>query len=78
MNNLKIKVDDIDVDKFKVVPEDLKKVSDLISIEVAKNTKFNILNEFLMRLLQILWGTPLPRLIIINVKYCFTIRYQKN
>ena len=41
MNNLKTKVDDIDVGKLKSVPVDLKKLSDIVHNEAAKNTKFN-------------------------------------
>ena len=41
LNNLKIKVDDLDVDKLKAVPVDLKKLSDVENNEVNKNTKFN-------------------------------------
>ena len=43
MNNLKTKVDDLDVAKWKTVPVDLKKVSDVVANEVVKNTKFNTL-----------------------------------
>ena len=43
MNNLKTKVDDLDVGKFKNVPVDLKKLSDVVCNEVVKNTKFNTL-----------------------------------
>ena len=41
---LKTKVDCLDVDKFKNVPVILKKLSDVMSKEVVKNTKFNKLN----------------------------------
>ena len=41
MNNLKTKVDDLDVGKLKNVPVDLKKSSDAVENKVAKNTKFN-------------------------------------
>ena len=41
MNDLKTKVDDIDVGKLKSVPVDLKKLSDIVDNEAAKNTKFN-------------------------------------
>ena len=46
MNNLKTKVDDLDVDKLKNVPIYLKKLklSGLIDNEVLKNTKLNTLN----------------------------------
>ena len=39
MNNLKTKIDDLDLGKLKTVPIDLKKLSD----DVVKNTKFNTL-----------------------------------
>ena len=43
LNNLKAKVNDLDVGKLKTVPVDLKKLSDVVDNEVVKNTKFNIL-----------------------------------
>ena len=43
-NNLKSNVDDLDVGKLKTAPADLKKLNDVVSKEVVKNTKFNILN----------------------------------
>ena len=43
LNNLKAKVDDIDIGKLKAVPVDLKKLSDIGTNEVVKNTKFNTL-----------------------------------
>ena len=43
LNNLKTKVDDLDVGKLKTVPVDLKKLRDVIDNEVAKNTKLNTL-----------------------------------
>ena len=42
-NNIKTKVDDLDVGKLKTVPVDLKKLSDVVDNEVAKNKKFNTL-----------------------------------
>ena len=42
MNNLKTTEDDLDVDKVKTYPTDLKKLSNVV--EVVKNTKFNKLN----------------------------------
>ena len=36
LNNLKIKVDDLVVGNFKIVPIDLKKLSDVVSKEVVK------------------------------------------
>ena len=44
LNNLKTKVDNLDVDKLKTVPGDLKKLSDIVSKGVVKNTTFNKLN----------------------------------
>ena len=43
LNNLKTKVDDLDVVKLKTVPADLKKLSDVVDNEVVKNTQFNTL-----------------------------------
>ena len=43
LNNLKIKVDDLDLGKLKTVPVDLKKLSDAVDNEIVKNTKFNTL-----------------------------------
>ena len=45
LNNLKTKLDDLDVGKSKTVSVDLKKLSDIIDNEVAKNTKFNTLTD---------------------------------
>ena len=60
LNNSKTKVDDLDAFKLKIVPIELKRLSDVASKEVVKNTKFNKLNtkvnsledEILMRLLK--------------------------
>ena len=41
LNNLKIKVNDIDVGKLKAVPLDLKKLINVVDNEVVKNTKLN-------------------------------------
>ena len=42
MNNLKTKVDDLDVGELKTVPIDLKKLSDVVDKQqVVKNTNFN-------------------------------------
>ena len=43
LNNLKTKVDDLDVDKLNTVPIALKELSDVVDNEVVKNTKFNTL-----------------------------------
>ena len=40
-NNLKTKVDDLDIAKLRTISIDLKKLSDVVDIEVVKNTKFN-------------------------------------
>ena len=45
MNNLKPKVDDLDVAKLKTVPVDLKKLCDVVNNDVVKNRKFNTLNK---------------------------------
>ena len=42
-NNLKAKVDDLDVGKLKTPPADVKKLSDVVENEVVKNTKFKTL-----------------------------------
>ena len=41
LNNLKIKVEDLNVGKLKAVPVDLKKLSDVVVNEIVKNTKSN-------------------------------------
>ena len=58
LNNLKSKVEDLDVGKLKAVFADLKKLKDVVDNEVVKNTKFNTLKKvnnlerkFLMQLL---------------------------
>ena len=40
LNNLKTRADDLHVDKSKTVRVDLKKLNDVVSKEVVKNTKF--------------------------------------
>ena len=44
MNNLKIKLDDLDAGKLKTVPTDLKKWCYVVRKEVVKNIEFNTLN----------------------------------
>ena len=41
LNNLKTKVDDLDVGKLKAAPIDLK--SDVVDNQIVKNTKYNTL-----------------------------------
>ena len=41
LNNLKTKLDDLDVGKLKAVPVDLKILSDAVDNEVIENKKFN-------------------------------------
>ena len=41
LNNLKTKVNNLDVDKLKTVPIDLKKWSNAVDKDFVKNTKFN-------------------------------------
>ena len=43
LDNLKTKVDDLDVVKLKTVHEDMKELSDVVDNEVLKNLKFNTL-----------------------------------
>ena len=45
LNNLKTKVNVLDVGKLKHVPVDLKQLSDVADKEVVKNTKFNTLKK---------------------------------
>ena len=57
LNNLKTKVDDLDVGKVKTDPIDLKRLSDVVDNKVAKYTESNTLKtkvnkiekKFLMR-----------------------------
>ena len=44
LNDLKTKIDDLEVDKFKAVSIDLKKLSDEVSKEVVKKTVYGKLN----------------------------------
>ena len=44
LNKLITKVDNLDVGKLKTCPVDLKKLSDVVSKEIVKSTKFNKLN----------------------------------
>ena len=44
MNNLKRTIDDLDVAKSKTVPVDFKKLNDIVSKEVVKNTISKTLN----------------------------------
>ena len=44
LNNLKTRVDDLDVNMLKTVPLDLKKIGNVVNKKVVKNTKFNKLN----------------------------------
>ena len=44
MNNLKTKVEDLDVDKLKTVSVNLKKLSDPVSKNVVKKTKCKKIN----------------------------------
>ena len=39
LSNLKTKVDDLDVDKLKAVPSNLKKISDVVDKEIFNSTK---------------------------------------
>ena len=50
LNNLEIKVDDLDAGKFKTAPISSKKLSDVVKNELVKNTKFNTLKTKLNNL----------------------------
>ena len=50
VNNLKIKLDDLDVGKLKAVSVDLKKISDVVSKKIVKRTVYNKLNAKLNNL----------------------------
>ena len=41
VNNLKTKVDDLNVGKLKTISVDLEKLSDVVDNKVVQNTKFN-------------------------------------
>ena len=45
LNNLKTKIDDLDVGKTKTVPEDLKKLSDVVDNENTLRKKVNNLEK---------------------------------
>ena len=49
-NNLKIKVNDLDIITLKVVHADLKKLSYVVDNEAVKNTKFNTLKKKVKKL----------------------------
>ena len=42
LDNLERKIDDLDVGKLKMVPMDLKRLSDAVDNEVVKNTKSSL------------------------------------
>ena len=44
LNDLKTKIDDLDIGKLKTVPTDLKKLGDVAGKEVAEKTVYNTLN----------------------------------
>ena len=59
LNNLKTKVDDLDVGKLKTLSLDLKKLSDVVDNDAVESTRFNTLkakvinveNKFLKQVL---------------------------
>ena len=62
LNNLKTKVDDLDVGKLKTAPVHLKKLSEVVDNEIVKNTKFNTLKGKVNNLdknilMRLLWST---------------------
>ena len=50
LNELRTKVDDLDVPKLKTVPVDLRKLNDVIDNQAVKTTKFNKLNTKINKL----------------------------
>ena len=68
LNNLKTKVDDLDVGELKTVPIGLKKLCD----EVVKNTKFNTLktkvNKLDKKLNKKMWLLSFTLIIATNIK----------
>ena len=50
MNNSKKRVDDLDINKLKTVPVDLKKLCDVMDNEINKKTKFKALKTKVNRL----------------------------
>ena len=58
-NNLKIKVNDLDIITLKAVHADLKKLSDVVDNEAVKNTKFNTLKKKVKKLDKIPYTTNL-------------------
>ena len=52
LNNLKTKVDDLDVRKLETSSVDLKKLTHVVDIEVVKNTKFNTLKANINTLIK--------------------------
>ena len=59
LNNVKAKVDDLDIGELKTLPINLKQLSDVVDKQIDKNAKFNTLEmevneldrKFLIRLL---------------------------
>ena len=52
MKQLNTKVDDLDIRKLKTVPVDLKKLSDIVNNEVAKNIRFNTIKAKVNKLIK--------------------------
>ena len=50
--DLKIKVDDLDIGKLQTAPIDYKRLSDVMSKEIAKYTKYNTLNTKVNNLIK--------------------------
>ena len=63
LNNLRTKVNDLDVGKLKTVPVDFKVLSDVAHNEYVKNRKFNKLvtkvNNLKKNFMQLLWLTSM-------------------
>ena len=52
LNNLKTKVDDLDVGKLKTFPVDSKRLNDVVAKEIVENTNFNTLKTKLNSLVK--------------------------
>ena len=67
INNLKTKVNDLDVDKLKTVTVDMKQLCDIVSKKVVKKTGCNKINTKVNIEKKIMYGTTL-----IHIDQCST------
>ena len=73
MNNLKTKIDDLDVDKLKKIPVNFKNLNDVVDKEVIKNTKFNTLKTKVNNLEKNSWCNNL-----IHINQCNSDTDKQN